>query len=87
MGGLSVDATAEREDMLAAAAVKAVEASGAYAGSIFLRSRDRRSIVLAASCGAPPSLLGGWRRIAVSSPIPVAAAFRSGRTIHLAGCR
>ncbi|MGW9172011.1 SpoIIE family protein phosphatase [Streptomyces decoyicus] len=85
MGGLSVDATAEREDMLAAAVVKAVEASGAYAGSIFLRARDRRSIVLAASCGAPPSLLGGWRRIAVSSPIPVAAAYRSGRTIHLAG--
>ncbi|MGN9790475.1 SpoIIE family protein phosphatase [Streptomyces sp. OZ13] len=76
--------TAEREDLLAAAVVEAVEGTGAYAGSVFLRSRDRRSIVLAATCGVPPSLLGGWRLIPVSSPIPVAAAYSSGRTVHLA---
>ncbi|MGW7410126.1 SpoIIE family protein phosphatase [Streptomyces sp. NPDC054833] len=74
---------AEREDLLAAAVVEAVEGTGAYAGSVFLRSRDRRSIVLAATCGVPPSLLGGWHLIPVSSPIPVAAAYRSGRTVHL----
>jgi hypothetical protein len=32
----------------------------------------------------PPSLLGGWRRIPVSSAIPVAEAYRLGRTVHLA---
>ncbi|MEU3984040.1 SpoIIE family protein phosphatase [Streptomyces sp. NPDC026672] len=74
---------AEREDLLAAAVVEAVEATGAHSGSVFLRSRDRRSIVLAATCGVPPSQLGGWHLIPVSSPIPVAAAYSSGRTIHL----
>ncbi|WP_316763457.1 SpoIIE family protein phosphatase [Streptomyces herbicida] len=76
--------TAEREDLLAAAVVEAVGGTGAYAGSVFLRSRDRRSIVLAATCGVPPSLLGGWHLIPVSSPIPAAAAYCSGRTVHLA---
>lgn len=79
-----VTASAEREDLLAAAVVKAVQGTNAYAGSVFLRSGDRRSLVLAATCGVPPSLLGGWRLIPVNSPIPVAAAYRCGRTIHLA---
>ncbi|GAA1225108.1 SpoIIE family protein phosphatase [Kitasatospora nipponensis] len=76
--------SAERDDALVAAVVKAVADTGAHAASVFLRSRDGRSIVLAATCGATPSLLGGWRLIPVSSPIPVAAAYRSGRTIQLA---
>ncbi|MEU8786656.1 SpoIIE family protein phosphatase [Streptomyces sp. NPDC048637] len=84
MHGMTVGETAERADLLAAAVVEAVEGTSAYAGSVFLRSRDRRSVVLAATCGVPPSLLGGWRLIPVSSPIPVAAAYRSGRTVHLA---
>ncbi|WP_344637511.1 SpoIIE family protein phosphatase [Kitasatospora cystarginea] len=75
---------AEREDVLVAAAVRAVRETGAHAGSVFLRSRDGRSIVLAAACGTPPSLIGGWRFIPVNSPIPVAVAYRSGRTVHLA---
>ncbi|WP_030410919.1 GAF domain-containing SpoIIE family protein phosphatase [Streptomyces sp. NRRL S-1448] len=75
--------TAERDDLLAAAVVKAVQGAGAYAGSVFLRSRDRRSLVLAATCGMPPSLLGGWGLVPVSSPIPVAVAYGSGRTVHL----
>ncbi|MFD0350508.1 GAF domain-containing protein [Kitasatospora aburaviensis] len=75
---------AEREDALVAAVVKAIGETGAHAGSVFLRSRDGRSIVLAATCGPAPSLLGGWRLIPVNSPIPVAAAYRSGRTVHLA---
>ncbi|WP_229698524.1 SpoIIE family protein phosphatase [Wenjunlia tyrosinilytica] len=78
------DAAAETEELLSSAVVRAVQETGAHAGSIFLRSRDRRSIVLAAACGTPPSLLGGWRLIPVSSPIPVATAYRSGRTVHLA---
>ncbi|MFD9405753.1 SpoIIE family protein phosphatase [Streptomyces sp. NPDC059989] len=76
--------TAEREDLLSAAVVEAVERTSAYAGSVFLRSRDRRSVVLAATCGVPPSLLGGWRLIPVNSPIPVALAYSAGRTVHLA---
>ncbi|MGW7366187.1 SpoIIE family protein phosphatase [Streptomyces sp. NPDC054841] len=84
MRGMIVGGTAEREDLLAAAVAEAVEGTGAYAGSVFLRSRDRRSIVLAATYGVPPSLLGGWRLIPVSSPIPVAVAYSSGRTVHLA---
>ncbi|MGP3923326.1 SpoIIE family protein phosphatase [Streptomyces sp. 8N616] len=84
MRGVIAGETAEREDLLAAAVVKAVKGTGAHAGSVFLRSRDRRSIVLAATCGVPPSQLGGWRLIPVSSPIPVAAAYSTGRTVHLA---
>lgn len=84
MRGLTAGEAAEREDVLAAAVVEAVQGTSAYAGSIFLRSRDHRSIVLAATCGVPPSLLGGWRLIAASSPIPVAVAYTSGRTVHLA---
>ncbi|MFG2911451.1 SpoIIE family protein phosphatase [Kitasatospora sp. NPDC048298] len=82
--GAAVGTAAEREDALVTAVVKAVEETAAHAGSVFLRSRDGRSIVLAATCGAPPSLLGGWRLIPVNSPIPVAVAYRSGRTVHLA---
>ncbi|MEV6316726.1 SpoIIE family protein phosphatase [Streptomyces sp. NPDC051776] len=84
MTGAIVSGAGEREDLLSTAVVRAVEVSGAYSGSIFLRSRDRRSIVLAATCGMPPSQLGGWHLIAVGSPIPVAAAYSSRRTIHLA---
>ncbi|MFJ4521862.1 SpoIIE family protein phosphatase [Streptomyces sp. NPDC088810] len=84
MRGLTAGGAVEREDMLAAAVMEAVQGTDAYAGSVFLRSRDRRSIVLAATCGVPPSLLGGWRLIAAGSPIPVAVAYTSGHTVHLA---
>ncbi|MET7919815.1 SpoIIE family protein phosphatase [Streptomyces avermitilis] len=84
MYGMTAGETAEREDLLAAAVVEAVEGTSAYAGSVFLRSRDRRSVVLAATCGVPPSLLGGWHLIPVNSPIPIAAAYSSGLTVHLA---
>jgi len=83
-GTTSAERTAERDDVLVDAVLKAVEVTGAHAGSVFLVSGDRSTLVLAASAGMPPSLLGGWRRIAVSSPIPLAAAFRTGRTVHLA---
>ncbi|MFF9815199.1 SpoIIE family protein phosphatase [Streptomyces sp. NPDC014006] len=84
MHGLASGGAAEREDVLAAAVMEAVQGTSAYAGSVFLRSRDRRSIVLAATWGVPPSLLGDWRLIAVGSPIPVAVAYTAGRTVHLA---
>ncbi|KUO19509.1 SpoIIE family protein phosphatase [Streptomyces dysideae] len=75
----------ERDDALVSAVVSAVEVTGAHAGSVFLLSGDHHSLVLAAACGTPPSLLGGWRRIPVNSRIPVAEAYRSGHIVHLAG--
>lgn len=75
----------ERDDALASAVTSAVEAAGAHAGSVFLLSGDHRSLVVAASCGTPPTMIGGWRRIPVNSPIPVAEAYRSGRMVHLSG--
>ncbi|MFE9446466.1 SpoIIE family protein phosphatase [Streptomyces sp. NPDC006602] len=84
-GTARVGETPERDDALVSAAVSAVEATGAHSGSVFLLSGDRRSLVLAAACGTPPSLLGGWRRIPVNSRIPVAEAYRSGRMVHLSG--
>ncbi|WP_037677955.1 SpoIIE family protein phosphatase [Streptomyces griseus] len=78
-------AAPERDDALVSAVIRAVEATGSHAGSVFLVSGDRRSLVLTAACGTPPSLLGGWRRIPVNSRIPVADAYRSGRMVHLAG--
>ncbi|PAZ16474.1 phosphatase [Streptomyces sp. SA15] len=83
-GAVSVGETPERDDALVSAVVSAVEVTGSHAGSVFLLSRDRQSLVLAAACGTPPSLLGGWRRIPVHSRIPVAEAYRSGRMVHLA---
>ena len=75
----------ERDDALVRAVVHAVEVTGAHSGSVFLLSGDHRSLVVAASCGTPPSLLSGWRRIPVNSRMPVAEACRSGRMVHLAG--
>ncbi|MCD9875901.1 SpoIIE family protein phosphatase [Streptomyces sp. NR30] len=75
----------ERDDALVRAVVHAVEVTGAHTGSVFLLSGDHRSLVVAASCGTPPSLLSGWRRIPVNSRMPVAEACRTGRMVHLAG--
>ena len=83
-GTTSAEGTAERDDALTDAVLKAVEVTGAHAASVFLVSHNRQTLVLAAAAGMPPSLLGGWQRIPVSSPIPVAEAFRSRRTVHLA---
>jgi GAF domain-containing protein/PAS domain-containing protein len=82
-GTTSAEGAAERDNALTDAVLKAVEVTGAHAASVFLISRNRHTLVLAAAAGMPPSLLGGWRRIPVSSPIPVAEAFRSRRTVHL----
>ncbi|MFE5812981.1 SpoIIE family protein phosphatase [Streptomyces sp. NPDC056479] len=83
-GTTSSERAAERDDALIDAVLRAVEVTGAHAGSVFLASDDGRTLLLAAAAGLPPSLLGGWRRIPVSSPIPVAEAFRCGRMVHLA---
>ncbi|MFI1302862.1 SpoIIE family protein phosphatase [Streptomyces sioyaensis] len=85
VGTVRTGGSSERDDALLGAVGRAVEVTGAHAGSVFLVSRDRRSLVLSAVSGTPPSLLGGWQRIPVNSAIPVAVAYRSGRTVHLAG--
>ncbi|MBO4258110.1 SpoIIE family protein phosphatase [Streptomyces griseorubiginosus] len=85
LGAAGVGEAPERDDALVRAVIHAVEVTGAHTGSVFLLSGDHRSLVVAASCGSPPSLLTGWRRIPVSSRIPVAEAYRSGRMVHLAG--
>ncbi|WP_405866653.1 SpoIIE family protein phosphatase [Streptomyces sp. NBC_00005] len=82
-GAARVGESPERDDALVSAVVGAVEVTGAHAGSVFLLSGDHHSLLLAAACGTPPSLLGGWRRIPVNSRIPVAEAYRSGRMVHL----
>lgn len=83
-GPTNADRAAELDDALVDAVLKAVEVTGAHAGSVFLASADGGTLVLAAAAGMPPSLLSGWRRIAVNSPIPVAEAYRLGRMVHLA---
>ncbi|WP_225859603.1 GAF domain-containing protein [Streptomyces albicerus] len=84
LGTTSSERAAERDDALVDAVLKAVEVTGAHAGSVFLASDDGSTLTLAAAAGMPPSLPGDWRRIPASSPIPVAEAFRTGRTVHLA---
>ncbi|MFC3572277.1 SpoIIE family protein phosphatase [Streptomyces yaanensis] len=83
-GAASVGEAPERNDALVRAVSRAVEVSGAHAGSVFLVSDDGRSLVLTAACGTPPSLLGDWRRIPVNSHLPVAEAYRFGHMVHLA---
>ncbi|MGW3204064.1 SpoIIE family protein phosphatase [Streptomyces sp. NPDC001135] len=83
-GAAGAEGAAECDDALVDGVLRAVEVTGAHAGSVFLASDDGRTLVLAAAAGMPPSLLGGWRRIPVGSAIPVAEAYRAGRMVHLA---
>ncbi len=71
------------EDALADAVVKAVQDTGGYGGAVYLRSRDRRSLVLCVMSGVPRSLLKPWWRIPVSGALPMCEAFRSGETLYL----
>ncbi|MFF3767835.1 SpoIIE family protein phosphatase [Streptomyces sp. NPDC001922] len=68
---------------LAPALVEAVRAGGGYGGGIYLRSRDRRSLVLAMVAGIPRSLLKPWWRVPVSGAVPAAEAYRNAEGIHL----
>ncbi|MFE1263041.1 SpoIIE family protein phosphatase [Streptomyces albogriseolus] len=71
------------EDALADAVVKAVRDTGGYGGAVYLRSRDRRSLVLCVMSGVPRSLLKPWWRIPVSGALPMCETFRSGETQYL----
>lgn len=70
--------------LLAEALLRAVSATSAFAGVLYLRSADRRSLVLSAVTGVPPDLLSAFHRIPVAAPLPAAEAFRTGRTVLLA---
>ncbi|MEU5464796.1 SpoIIE family protein phosphatase [Streptomyces althioticus] len=71
------------EDALADPVVAAVRDSGGYGGAVYLRSRDRRSLVLCVMSGVPRSLLKPWWRVPVSGALPMCEAFRSGETQYL----
>ncbi|MEU1083003.1 SpoIIE family protein phosphatase [Streptomyces sp. NPDC005908] len=71
------------EDALADAVVAAVRATEGYGGAVYLRSRDRRSLVLCVMSGVPRSLLKPWWRIPVSGALPMCEAYRSGETQYL----
>ncbi|MFG2818586.1 SpoIIE family protein phosphatase [Kitasatospora sp. NPDC048365] len=71
--------------LLADTLVQAVRTTAAYGGVFYLRSADRRSLVISAVAGVPLALLDAFRRIPVAAPLPVAETYRTGRTVLLSG--
>ncbi|WP_354644074.1 PAS domain-containing protein [Kitasatospora camelliae] len=68
---------------LADTLLRTVRGASAYGGVLYLRSADRRSLVVSAVVGVPLHLISGFRRIPVAAPLPPAEAYRTGRTILL----
>jgi serine phosphatase RsbU (regulator of sigma subunit)/PAS domain-containing protein len=75
----------ERDELLAAAVRKVLKDTDAYSGMVYLRSRDRRSLVLSMVAGVPVSALDSFRRVPVHSPLPGPLAYRTGRSVCLSG--
>lgn len=73
----------ERDALLATAVRKALGSTDAYGGMVYLRSRDRRSLVLCTIAGVPLSIISAFRRVAAAGPLPVAVSYRTGRTVTL----
>ncbi|MGW4891556.1 SpoIIE family protein phosphatase [Kitasatospora sp. NPDC004240] len=73
----------ERETLLATAVRRALSTSDAYGGMVYLRSRDRRSLVLSTLAGVPLSIISAFRRVAAAGPLPIAVSYRTGRTIAI----
>ncbi|GHH93962.1 SpoIIE family protein phosphatase [Streptomyces capillispiralis] len=71
------------EDALAEAVVAAVQDLEGYGGLVYLRSRDRRSLVLCVVCGVPRSLLRSWWRVPVGGALPMSEAYRGGESLWL----
>ncbi|MEU3461416.1 SpoIIE family protein phosphatase [Streptomyces sp. NPDC006733] len=78
-------ANQERDDLLAAAVRKVLRDTDAYSCLVYLRSRDRRSLVLSTVSGVPVSALGAFRRISVRGQLPAPMAYRTGRSVCLSG--
>ncbi|WP_374213894.1 SpoIIE family protein phosphatase [Streptomyces sp. A3M-1-3] len=70
--------------VLAQAAVQVIQATGGYAGGVYLRSGTPGLLRLAVLVGLPGQLLRPWWRMHVNRPFPVAEAYRSGQPINLA---
>ncbi|MFJ1703725.1 SpoIIE family protein phosphatase [Kitasatospora sp. NPDC088346] len=70
--------------LLADSLLRAVRGTSAYGGVVYLRSPDRRSLVLSTVVGIPLHVIDGFRRIPVAAPLPAAEAHRTGRTVILA---
>ncbi|MEU3892221.1 SpoIIE family protein phosphatase [Streptomyces sp. NPDC029041] len=71
------------EDALTDPLVEAVRDLDGYGGLVYLRSRDRRSLVLAMITGVPRSLLRSWWRVPVGGALPMAEAYRRDETLWL----
>ncbi|MEV5440742.1 SpoIIE family protein phosphatase [Streptomyces sp. NPDC052682] len=71
------------EDVLAGPLTTAVQAMRGYGGLVYLRSRDRRSLVLSVVTGVPRSLLKPWWRVPVGGALPMAEAYRRGEQLWL----
>ncbi|MFJ9844409.1 SpoIIE family protein phosphatase [Kitasatospora sp. NPDC101155] len=78
------EAVGERDELLAEAVRRVLGSTGAHGAMAYLRSRDRRSLVLCTLAGVPLSIMSSFRRVAAAGPLPVAVCFRTGRTIALA---
>ncbi|GGX82624.1 SpoIIE family protein phosphatase [Streptomyces fructofermentans] len=63
------------------ALVGAVRRTGASAGGIFLLDETRRLLCLTVACGLPVDVAVSWRRVAVTSPVPIGEAFREDRLV------
>ncbi|MGW0498687.1 SpoIIE family protein phosphatase [Streptomyces sp. NPDC003007] len=75
--------TGRIDDALTAPLVQAVRDFDGYGGLVYLRSRDRRSLVLAMVTGVPRSLLKSWWRVPVGGALPMAEAYRRDETLWL----
>ncbi|GAA3506347.1 SpoIIE family protein phosphatase [Streptomyces prasinosporus] len=71
------------EDALAEPVMAAVRNLGGYGGLVYLRSRDRRSLVLCVVTGVSRSLLMPWWRVPVGGTLPMAEAYRRGESLWL----
>ncbi|MGW2371926.1 SpoIIE family protein phosphatase [Kitasatospora sp. NPDC001683] len=77
------EAVHERDALLAEAVRRVLGSTGAYGAMVYLRSRDRRSLVLQTIAGVPLSIMSPFRRVAAAGPLPVAVCFRTGRSVTL----
>ncbi|MGW7586830.1 SpoIIE family protein phosphatase [Kitasatospora sp. NPDC054768] len=72
-----------RDELLAEAVRRALGTTGVYGVMVYLRSRDRRSLVLRTIAGVPLAVMSPFRRVAAAGPLPVAVCFRTGHVITL----
>ncbi|MFI9822561.1 SpoIIE family protein phosphatase [Streptomyces sp. NPDC052013] len=71
------------EDVLAEPALAAVRDLDGYGGLVYLRSPDRRSLVLCVVTGVPRSLLKSWWRVPVGGALPMAESYRRRESLWL----